>query len=166
MYPLSLSQSESVLSQLQEPHLYPELFALNCDIKKWRFYHNFRTDAESPIRVPQVGVRTHILSDDGHDLAASLQTIIEIGDHDALLSPRHATLLALNEPEMSLHPDLMEPLAELITLASRHSQVWVTTHSKALARMIGDVSGNEPISLIRTESGTKIEGLNSWEQFK
>ena len=36
----------------------------------------------------------------------------------ALLSPRPATLLALNEPEMSLHPELMQPLAELIVLAS------------------------------------------------
>ena len=38
-YPIDLSQSESVLSQLQDPHLYPELFALSKEIKKWRFYH-------------------------------------------------------------------------------------------------------------------------------
>ena len=36
-YPLSLTQSESVLAQLQDPHLYPELFALSNEIKKWRF---------------------------------------------------------------------------------------------------------------------------------
>jgi predicted ATPase len=211
-YPLSLSQSESVLSQLQEPHLYPELSALNCEIRKWRFYHNFRTDSESPIRIPQVGVRTEILSNDGHDLAAALQTIIEIGNNQllyevidrafpgskllirvddktrfeiqlqmpgvlrplearelsdgtlrylcliaALLSPRPATLLALNEPEMSLHPDLMQPLAELITLAARHSQIWVTTHSQELAVLIGETSGSNPINLVRTEMGTQVE---------
>lgn len=213
-YPLSLTQSESVLSQLQEPHLYPELSALNMEIRKWRFYHNFRTDADSPIRAPQVGVRTDILSNDGHDLAAALQTIIEIGNNQllyevidkafpgsrliinidsktrfdiqlqmpgvlrplearelsdgtlrylclvaALLSPRPATLLALNEPEMSLHPELMQPLAELITQASQYSQIWVTTHSQELAMMIAQASGNDPINLMRTDSGTQIEGL-------
>lgn len=220
VYPISLSQSESVLSQLQEPHLYPELSSLSSEIRKWRFYHNFRTDSESPMRTPQIGVRTDILSNDGHDLAAALQTIIEIGDSQllyevidrafpdsklfinidnkmqfevqlkmpgilrplearelsdgtlrylcliaALLSPRPATLLALNEPEMSLHPELMQPLAELITLASRYSQLWVTTHSQNLAMMIEKTSGKKPIHLIRTESGTEIEGMNAWEKF-
>jgi len=83
----------------------------------------------------------------------------------ALLSPRPATLLALNEPEMSLHPELMQPLAELITLASRNSQIWVTTHSQDLAIMIGKVSGKKPINLVQTETGTQIEGINAWEQF-
>lgn len=218
-YPVNLSQSESVLSQLQEPHLYPELFTLCDEIKKWRFYHHFRTDPESPMRAPQIGVRTEVLSNDGHDLAAALQTIIEIGNsqllHEAvnkafpgstlivnidnktrfeiqlqmpgilrplaakelsdgtlrylcliaaLLSPRPAKLLALNEPEMSLHPELMRPLAELITLASQTSQIWVTTHSHELARMIKKASGQETINLIQTISGTQIEGLSAWEQ--
>lgn len=82
----------------------------------------------------------------------------------ALLSPRPATLLALNEPEMSLHPELMLPLAELITLASNYSQIWVTTDSKDLATMISNASKTKPINLIRTETGTQIEGINSWKQ--
>lgn len=45
-YPVSLTQSESVLSQLQDPHLYPELFTLSNEIKKWRFYH--REKANQP----------------------------------------------------------------------------------------------------------------------
>jgi predicted ATPase len=32
----------------------------------------------------------------------------------ALLSPRPPTLMILNEPETSLHPDLLPPLARLI----------------------------------------------------
>lgn len=218
-YPVGLSQSESVLSQLQDPHLYPELFTLSNEIKKWRFYHHFRTDPESPIRSPQIGVRTEILSNDGHNLAAALQTIIEIGNNEllnevidrafpgskllinvdnktrfeiqlqmpgilrpleagelsdgtlrylclvaALLSPRPAALLALNEPEMSLHSELMQPLAELIVLASQHSQIWVTTHSLSLAKMIEHLSGKKPTSLIRTGSGTEINGLTPWER--
>ena len=82
----------------------------------------------------------------------------------ALLSPRPATLLALNEPETSLHPELMEPLAELIAVASQYSQLWVTTHSQDLAMKIEQLSGNKPVNLIRTEAGTQIDGLNPWEQ--
>jgi predicted ATPase len=218
-YPASLSQSESVLSQLQEPHLHPELFFLSQEIKKWRFYHHFRTDADSPIRGPQIGTRTVVLSEDGYNLAAALQTIIEIGNdsllHDAidkafpgarlvihvdektrfdiqlkmpgilrplearelsdgtlrylcliaaLLSPRPATLLALNEPEMSLHPELMQPLAELIVMASKSSQVWLTTHSQPLALHIEKLSQQQPVNLIRTEEGTQIDGLALWER--
>ncbi|MBA4696605.1 MAG: AAA family ATPase [Legionella sp.] len=218
-YPVGLSQSESVLSQLQDPHLYPELFALSKEIKKWRFYHHFRTDPESPIRGPQIGTRTDVLSNDGHNLAAALQTIIEIGNHEllaesinrafpgskliinvdsktrfdiqlqmpgilrplearelsdgtlrylcliaALLSPRPATLLALNEPETSLHPELMQPLAELIAVASQYSQLWVTTHSQALAMNIEKLSESKSVNLIRTEAGTQINGLSTWEQ--
>lgn len=214
-YPVALSHSESVLSQLQDPHLYPELFMLSHEIKKWRFYHHFRSDHESPIRSPQLGIRTEVLSDDGHNLAAALQTIIEIGNIDllheainsafpgsklliniddkrrfevqlqmpgilrplearelsdgtlrylcliaALLSPRPAPLLALNEPEMSLHPELIHPLAELIGTASRYSQIWVTTHSRELANRIEKLSGSAPIHLIRTEAGTQIDDLS------
>ncbi len=221
VYPATLSQSESVLSQLQEPHLYPELSILCGEMKKWRFYHNFLTEVESSIRTPQVGVRTPILNNDGKDLAAALQTIIEIGNVDllheivdhafpgskliinidektrfevmlqmpgilrplearelsdgtlrflclvaALLSPRPAPLLALNEPEMSLHPDLIQPLAELITMASQQSQIWVTTHSKELAKKISKTSGEKTINLIMTENGTQNdEKINSWESY-
>jgi len=38
----------------------------------------------SPLRFSQIGVRTPILSDDGSDLAAALQTIKEIVDEVAL----------------------------------------------------------------------------------
>ena len=67
-----------------EPHRYPELSALRSVLLGWRFYHQFRTDFESPLRRPQTGVRTPVLSHDGTDLAAALQTIFEMGDSDAL----------------------------------------------------------------------------------
>ena len=72
--------SESVLAELREPEQFPVLSALRQEFLSWRFYHQFRTDPASPIRQPQVGVRTPILGHDGRDLAAALQTIIEIGD--------------------------------------------------------------------------------------
>ena len=83
-YPFAVSKHESVLSQIIDPHLYPEISTLRNEILKWRFYHHFRTDADSPARVPQIGVQTEVLSHDGRDLAAALQTILEIGDESLL----------------------------------------------------------------------------------
>lgn len=54
----------------------------------------------------------------------------------ALLSPRPAPLVVLNEPESSLHPDMLPALGQLIGEASRYSQLWVTTHSPMLAQAI------------------------------
>jgi predicted ATPase len=56
----------------------------------------------------------------------------------ALLTPRPPELLVLNEPETSLHPDLVRPLAELIVEASAHSQVIAVTHSRALVSALED----------------------------
>src|SRR6266704_4512173 len=79
-YPFQISKHESVLSQIIDPHLYPEISAIRNEILSWRFYHHFRTDLESPLRQPQIGVQTTVLSHDGSDLAAALQTILENGD--------------------------------------------------------------------------------------
>ena len=38
----------------------------------------------SPLRFPQIGVQTSVLSHDGSDLAAALETIVEIGDEAGL----------------------------------------------------------------------------------
>jgi predicted ATPase len=50
----------------------------------------------------------------------------------ALLSPRPPALMVLNEPETSLHPELLPPLARLIVQASKRSQVVVVSHASAL----------------------------------
>jgi predicted ATPase len=50
----------------------------------------------------------------------------------ALLSPRPASLLVLNEPETSLHPDLLLALGQLISAAAARTQVIVVTHSASL----------------------------------
>jgi predicted ATPase len=213
-YSGELISTESVLSQLREPHLYPELSELRSEMSRWRFYHHFRTDADSPLRRPQIGVRTPVLSHDGRDLAAALQTIIEIGQIEdlddaikqifpgatlainsgdgsgsfavslhmpglrrplssrelsdgtirylcllaALLSPRPPALLALNEPETSLHPDLLEPLAKQIVNAARNSQLWVVTHSLRLAELVEKYSGESPIRLELDGGETRVSG--------
>lgn len=62
----------------------------------------------------------------------------------ALLTPRPAELTVLNEPEASLHPDLLPALAGLITRAAESSQIVVVTHAAglvtALRRRRGDVN--------------------------
>lgn len=50
----------------------------------------------------------------------------------ALLTPRPPELLVLNEPETSLHPELLSPLAQLIKQASEEIQIVVVTHAQAL----------------------------------
>jgi predicted ATPase len=40
--------------------------------------------------------------------------------------------MVLNEPETSLHPDLLPPLARLIIAASEHSQLIVVSHARIL----------------------------------
>jgi predicted ATPase len=40
--------------------------------------------------------------------------------------------MVLNEPETSLHPELLPPLARLIAQASKRSQVVVVSHASAL----------------------------------
>ena len=50
----------------------------------------------------------------------------------ALLSPRPPSLMILNEPETSLHPDLLPPLARLIAQAAQRSQIVVVSHAVGL----------------------------------
>ena len=54
----------------------------------------------------------------------------------ALLSPRAPGLLVLNEPETSLHPDLLQPLSRLIKRASETTQVIVVSHAKPLVEAL------------------------------
>ena len=42
-FPLTLDANESVLSQLREPHRYPELFSLREEMRGWRFYRTGRS---------------------------------------------------------------------------------------------------------------------------
>jgi predicted ATPase len=181
------SSFDSIFNQIADPVRTPEVVTLRDDIRNWRFYDHFRTDVDAPARQPQLGTRTPILHHDGHDLAAALQTILEVGDSEALteaisdafpgtelnvsvwengrfsielnqygllrplsglelsdgtlryllwvaalLTPRPPPLMVLNEPETSLHPDLLPALARLIIRASKSTQVWVVSHASRL----------------------------------
>lgn len=182
----NLARFDSMMTHAADPRDGLELLVMRERMRAWRFYDHFRTDTEAPARSPKIGTRTPVLSSDGSDLAAALQTILEIGDERALaeavddafpgarieivvndgyfepvmvqhgllrplrsaelsdgtlryllliaalLSPRPAPLLVLNEPETSLHPALLAPLARLIARAGEMTQVIVVSHAAPL----------------------------------
>jgi predicted ATPase len=207
-----LSSFDSMMTQFADPRNAPEMLALREQIRSWRFYDHFRTDVEAPARLPQVGTHTPILSNDGADMAAALQTIQEIGDPGALsdavadafpaskisvlnvegrfeiamhqhgllrplkaaelsdgtlryllwiaalLTPRPPGLLVLNEPETSLHPDLLPALGRLISNAAERSQVLVVTHAKKLIGTLEEQKDCNSVRLEKEFGETKIVG--------
>lgn len=205
---------DSMLAQLADPQRAPEILILREQIRSWRFYDHFRTDAEAPARQPQIGTRTPVLGHDGRDLAAALQTIREIGDSAALdeaisdafpgselhiqcsdgrfavelqqhgllrplgasefsdgtlryllwvaalLTPRPPRLMVLNEPETSLHPDLLPALARLIGVAARHTQVWVVSHASRLIAALEQNPDCQALMLEKQLGESLIAGLH------
>jgi predicted ATPase len=65
----------------------------------------------------------------------------------ALLSPRAPALMVLNEPETSLHPDLLPPLARLIAQASKRSQLIVVSHAPLLVSALDAQDDSSQITL-------------------
>jgi predicted ATPase len=74
----------------------------------------------------------------------------------ALLSPRPPALMVLNEPETSLHPDLLPPLARLIAQASKRSQIVVVSHALALVSELTAASDARQIILEKHLSETLV----------
>lgn len=210
-----LLPTETALATLQDAVRFPELQVVRQALGAWRFYHDVRTDAGSPLRRPCLAVTTPTLASDGADLAAVFATLAHIrgdtADLDAafadafpgarlvvptpdrearfgvifseypkrifepselsdgtlrylalagaLLAYRLPPFLALNEPEASLHPDLMEPLARMIVGASKRTQVWLVTHSERLAAAVAEHGGVRPRLVLKREGATGIDGL-------
>jgi len=216
-----LSTFDSMMTHVSDPRNAPEMLTLRESIRNWRFYDHFRTDADAPVRSPQVGTWTPILGNDGSDLAAAIQTIHEIGASDllgaaiedafpgsrvsveniegrfaltmaqhgllrplgtaelsdgtlryllwiaALLTPRPPAVMVLNEPETSLHPDLLGALARLIGRASERTQIIVVTHATRLISALAEQSGCHSITLQKilgetTIAGTEKLGAVTW----
>ncbi len=83
----------------------------------------------------------------------------------ALLGYRLPAFIALNEPETSLHPELLEPLARLIMRAAERTQIWVVTHSERLAKAFADAGAVTPRTVIKRDGETWIEGLTRGGDF-
>lgn len=209
---------ESMLTHVSDPRNAPEVFRVREQIRSWRFYDHFRVDADAPARQAQLGTRTPVLSHDGRDLAAAIQTIREIGDGAALdaaiedafpgssvavrvengrfeiafqqrgllrplgtselsdgtlrgllwiaalLTPRPPSLMVLNEPETSLHPDLLPALARLIAHASQNSQVWVVSHASRLIATLKEQPDCQSMVLDKELGETQVVGLSDLER--
>jgi predicted ATPase len=69
----------------------------------------------------------------------------------------------LNEPETSLHPQLLAPLAQLITAAAARSQVIAVSHSKALIGALDQATAEAgspagTIELVKDFGETRVSG--------
>jgi predicted ATPase len=208
----SLAVFDSMMTHAASPQSAPEMLLLRESIRAWRFYDQFRTDADAPARSPQIGTRTPVLGNEGADLAAAIQTIREIGEAEALdaavadafpgsrltvkntagrfaltmeqhgllrplgvnelsdgtlryvlwiaalLTPRPPAFMVLNEPETSLHPELLIPLARLIARAAERSQVVVVTHAPVLIAEFAKQAGCNSIALEKAFGETRLAG--------
>ncbi|WP_328646230.1 AAA family ATPase [Amycolatopsis sp. NBC_00348] len=76
----------------------------------------------------------------------------------ALLSPRPPELLVLNEPETSLHPDLLPALASLIAVAAKETQVVVVSHAQPLIRALSEIAEVGEVELEKEYGETKLVG--------
>lgn len=213
---IDLLASETVLGRLQDPSRYPMLDMVRRTLLEWRFYHDLRTDAGSPLRRPCPAVATPTLASDGSNLAAVFATLAHVRQdtHDldqaiaeafpgarlvvpqpgrsasfgmvfaefpdrvfepeelsdgtlrflglagALLAYRLPPFVALNEPEASLHPHLMAPLARLVSRAAERAQVWLVTHSEALADAIDRSGSGQVRTVVKQDGATWIQGLS------
>jgi predicted ATPase len=84
----------------------------------------------------------------------------------ALMGYRLPSLIALNEPEASLHPALLPPLARLIAQAAQRTRIWIVTHSEALAAALYEETGKKARRVIKEDGATNIEGLMLSGEFR
>jgi predicted ATPase len=84
----------------------------------------------------------------------------------ALMGYRLPSLIALNEPEASLHPSLLPPLARLIAQAAQRTRIWIVTHSEALADALYEETGKKARRVIKEDGATNIEGLMLSGEFR
>jgi predicted ATPase len=77
----------------------------------------------------------------------------------ALLAPQPPGVLVLNEPESSLHEDVLPALAELIVAASARSQIIVTTHATDLAATLLEHEGTVAVALDLLDGVTVAQEL-------
>ncbi len=82
----------------------------------------------------------------------------------ALQTPRPPELLVLNEPETSLHPRVLVPLARQIIAAAARSQVIVVSHAAALVDAISAAPGATRIELAKNAGETVVAGRRSTDE--
>lgn len=81
----------------------------------------------------------------------------------ALLSPRPPALLVLNEPETSLHPDLLPALGRLVARAAQGTQVIVVSHARRLIAALEE-AGCRSFELEKAFGATEVVGQEGMER--
>jgi predicted ATPase len=207
--PNQLGHTESVLSQIRDPVLYPALARLQeaygsiSMFRDWSFGPNSFLRREQATSDPRDFLKdgganlglTLLRIIDGAGLEESLQkaygglervnvrltresirlSLTESGDRRIpatrisdgtlrylcllaiLLHPDPPPFVAIEEPELGLHPDLIHHVADLLKNASRRTQLVVTTHSRRLIDELGD----QPESVVICE---KHDGESTFER--
>ncbi len=77
-----------------------------------------------------------------------------------LLDPEPPPLIAIEEPELGLHPDVLPHVAELLKRASERTQLVVTTH----ARILVDALSDQPSSVVvcsKEDGESRFERLDA-----
>ena len=77
-----------------------------------------------------------------------------------MLAPKPPPLVCIEEPELGLHPDALDIIAELLLDASNRTQLIVTTHSDALvSALVSDASS--VVACERRGPGTTLRRLDA-----
>ena len=82
----------------------------------------------------------------------------------ALFTPRPPPLMVLNEPETSLHSDLLAPLSRLMKTYAEHSQIWVVSHAPYLVETIGADEDTNHIELDKDLGETFVHDRDPFDQ--
>lgn len=79
---------------------------------------------------------------------------------DSLYDSKPGDFIAIDEPELSLHPSLQKRVAALITRFSSDRQIVISTHSPYFIDLHSLANGGHLARVTTTESGTKIFELS------
>lgn len=82
----------------------------------------------------------------------------------ALMTPRPPPLMVLNEPETSLHPDLLPALGRLISRAARDTQVWVVSHASRLVATLKEDADCNALELDKSLGESVVGTWGSLEE--
>jgi predicted ATPase len=84
----------------------------------------------------------------------------------ALLTPRPPELMVLNEPETSMHPDLLPALGRLILAAAKKTQIIVVSHSQQLIEALTAAEICIRLHLLKSFGESTLEGVTLFDKAK
>ena len=80
-----------------------------------------------------------------------------------LFNANRSRLICIEEPEIGLHPDAMQIVADVLVEASKDMQIIVTTHSEALIDALSDTPESVLVCDRGSDNGTQMRRLKQAE---